>query len=487
MMKELSPLNKSEQRIINDIMELLVTHFAGVLADGLLETQMSSLHHAIDLARAAHEGQVRKSGEPFFIHPLRVAHLAARQWMDFPSVIAALLHDVVEDTHITIEEIEGHFGAEVALLVRGLTKVDDDNLSKEELKAKTYRKQVLLAMEDVRVLCLKFLDRIDNLETIGALRPEKQKVIAMETRDIYIPLAQHLGLRFVAGQLDALSLRVLYPRREKRYQSTIRKLQKETEAYLRQVRGRINETAKAQRLNYRLSDRWRTFSLAAAKDMKRGFPSLYTLEIQVDKISEAYQMLGVLHGLFPPIPLKLRDHIHAPSQFGYQAIKTTVQAGEKRMRVEITTRKLARFNQAGVLAPGFTFSTEKFHNLMHSLMDGENVFDIESLRLAHSSIRVYTPRGEARDLPEGSSALDFAFDIHESLGLQATRARINGKIRQLKTRLIDGDQVEIDQHREPQALPRWLEWVATPRARNAIRRYLRNRVKKSEESERNSV
>jgi GTP pyrophosphokinase len=196
----------------------------------------------------------------------------------------------------------------------------------------------------------------------------------------------------------------------------------------------------------------------------------------VDRTMDAYLALGLLHRLYAPIPGKLRDHLNAPSQFGYQALKTTVQARELRLRVEITTRKLARFNQAGVLAPGFEFRRAGFEELMKSLAEGESAFDTESLRLASATIQVYTPQGEVRTLPEGSSALDFAFTIHEQLGLHALRARINGKIRQLKARLLDGDQVAIETVDQPVVLPKWLEWAITPRARNSIRRYLRNRV-----------
>lgn len=468
---------RKAERLINEIMELLVTHHGGGMSDQELDHGIDSLHRAVEIARASHDGQFRKSGEPYFFHPLRVAHLAARYWMDFASVMAALLHDVVEDTPVTIEEVERAFGTEVARLVNGLTKAADDKLSREALKAETYRKQLLLAVEDLRVLCLKFWDRMDNLETIGALNPKKQSLIAEETRAVYVPLARHLGMGQVASQLDALSLGILYPRRAARYNSAVRALQEQIDPALRKIRAEVNSTFEHHRLSGLLKDRWRPFSIAGAQSMGRGFPTLYTLEIQVDRSMDAYLALGLLHRLYPPIPGKLRDHLNVPSQFGYQALKTTVQAGENRMRVEITTRKLARFNEAGVLAPGFEFRKASFQGLMHSLLEGESAFDTESLRLASASIQVYTPRGETRTLPEGSSALDFAFDIHEELGLHACRARINGQTRQLKTRLMDGDQVAIEVSDQPGVLPKWLEWAVTPRARNCIRRYLRSRVK----------
>ena len=324
--------SRTEQRLINEIMELLVTHYGGGMSEAELDLSIDSLHRALRVAGDSHAGVFRKSGEPYFFHPLRVAHLAARHWMDFASVMAAILHDVVEDTPVTLTEIEADFGPEVALLVNGLTKAADDNVSREILKAETYRKQLLVAIEDVRVLCLKFWDRIDNLQTIGALKPEKQSLIAEETRSVYVPLASHLGMGYVASELDALSLKILYPRRA------------------------------------------------------------------------------------------------------------------------------------------------NFEGLMRSLLEGESAFDTQSLRLASASIQVYTPLGDTRTLPEGSSALDLAFDIHEELGLRAMRARINGQTRPLKSRLMDGDQVGIEQSESPQVLPKWLEWAVTPRARNAIRRYLRSKV-----------
>lgn len=468
--------DRKVKRMINEIMELLVTHHGGEFSEEELDRGIDTMHRAIQLARTSHSGQLRKSGEAYFFHPLRVAHLAARHWMDFASVMAALLHDVVEDTPVTLAEVERNFGAEVALLVNGLTKVDDEHLSREVLKTETYRKQLLLAMEDVRVLCLKFWDRMDNLQTISALLPKKQSLIAEETRTVYVPLARHLGMGYVASELDALSLAVLYPRRARRYEATVRRLATETESFRRKLRAELHTVFEHHKIPVLLKDRWRPFSIAGAKVMQRGFPTLYTLEIQVDRTIDAYLSLGLLHGLYPPIPGKLRDHLNVPSPFGYQALKTTVQAGENRMRVEITTRKLARFNESGVLAPGFEFRQINFKELMAPLLDGESAFDTESLRLASSAIQVYTPRGEMRILPEGSSALDFAFGIHEELGLHACRARINGQIRLLKSRLMDGDQVEIERSAQPQVLPKWLEWAVTPKARNSIRRYLRQKV-----------
>lgn len=470
---------RREQRLINEVMELLVTHHGGGMSDSELDEGIDRLQAAFDLARDSHAGQFRKSGEAYFYHPLRVAHLAARYWMDFASVTAAILHDVVEDTPVTLAEIQSTFGAETAQLVDGLTKAADDKLSRDALKAETYRKQLLLAVNDVRVLCLKFCDRMDNLETIGALNPKKQSLIAEETRTVYVPLARHLGMGQVASELEALSIKILYPRRARRYSQAVQTLQRQIEPALRKIRDEVHKAFEHHKLSARLRDRWRPFSIAAAQSMGRGFPTLYTLEIQVDRTMDAYLALGLLHSIYHPIPGKLRDHLNVPSQFGYQALKTTVQAGENRMRVEITTRKLARFNEAGVLAPGFEFRKASFRDLLNSLLEGESAFDTESLRLASASIQVYTPRGETRTLPEGSSALDFAFDIHEELGLHASRARINGKTRHLKSRLMDGDQVAIERCARPEILPKWLEWAVTPRARNCIRRYLRTRVKEA--------
>ncbi|RME39701.1 MAG: bifunctional (p)ppGpp synthetase/guanosine-3',5'-bis(diphosphate) 3'-pyrophosphohydrolase, partial [Deltaproteobacteria bacterium] len=294
------------------------------------------------------------------------------------------------------------------------------------------------------------------------------------------PLARHLGMGMVAAELESLALTTIYPGRATRYRKTLEAVKVEAGPRLRQIRAALAGSFEHHKLSTRLVDRWRPFSVGAARDAGRGLASLYTLDIQVDRAMDAYLALGILHSLFAPIPGKLRDHLYTMSRHGYQALKTTVQAGEYRLRVEITTRKFARFNEAGVLAPGFDFPLKNFRKLMTSLMEGESAIDTESLRLASSQIRVFTPRGEPRILPEGSGVLDFAFDIHEELGLHAFRARINGKTRLLKARLMDGDQVEIERAEVPQVLPKWLEWAITPRARNAIRKYLRTQVQKSQ-------
>ncbi len=471
---------RKEKRLIEEIMELLVTHYGGELSEEELDHHIANLERAIQIAKSSHEGQFRKSGEPYFFHPLRVAHLAARNWMDFASITAGFLHDVVEDTPVTLAEVESAFDYEVAFLVNGLTKATDEKLSRETLRTQTYRKQLLVALEDVRVLCLKFWDRIDNLQTIGALDPTKQSLIAEETREIYVPLALHLGMGYVTSELDSLSLRVLYPRRFKRYQIALRAIRREQEGWLRKCRSKISQLFESHKVEALIKDRWRAFSIAAVRALNQGFPKVYTMEINVDKTLDAYLALGLIHSLFPPIPGKLKDYLHIPSQYGFQSLQTTVQAEEYRLRIEITTHKLDRFNRAGILAPGFVFQKANFQDLMRSLLEGESVFDTESLRLASSIIQVYTPRGDVRVLPEGSCALDFGFEIHEELGLHALRARINGKTRLLKSRLLDGDQVDIERADKPQVLPKWLEWAVTPKARNSIRRYLRNRVREED-------
>jgi len=466
-----------ETKLMTEILELLVTHHGGAMTEEELDFNIALLQKGFDLASKSHAGQVRKSGEPYIFHPLRVAHLAARHWMEFPSIIAALLHDVVEDTPVTLEDVKSDFGDIIARLVNGLTKVENTEQSVQNPKTETYRKQLLAAIDDVRVLCLKLWDRIDNMRTISALKPEKQMRIAEETRSIYVPLAQHLGMGYVATELEAMALQVLYPRRTTRYQIIVDTLKEDISMVLNAIRSKINHSLEHQKIQAVIRDRWRAFSIQAAREVGRGISSLYTMEIFVDRTMDAYIVLGVLHGHFQPIPGKLRDHINVPSQFGYQAIKTTVQAGEHRMRFEITTRKLARFNESGVLAPGFKFRKDNFEGLMRSLMEGGSAFDPEQLRLASASIQVYTPQGDTCILPEGSSALDFAFDIHETLGLKAVRVKINGKTRMLRSRLVDGDQVEVEVAKTFQALPKWLDWAATPRARNSIRRYLRNKIK----------
>lgn len=462
---------------MTDIMELLVTHYGAELSETELDFEMGRVEQALNDARESHEGQVRKSGEPYIFHPLRVTHLAARHWMDFPSVMAALLHDVVEDTPVSLADVREKYGEEVAHLVDGLTKVTSEVMTRDDLKKETYKKTLLVAINDIRVLCLKFWDRIDNLYTIDALPPHKQKLIAEETRQIYVPLAQHLGMGYVATELESLSNALLYPRRADKYRVGLKELQESNQTFLRKLKSNITNQCEQQKLTVVLKERWRPFSVEATRDLNRGLTSLFTLEVQVDRMMDAYIFLGVLHGLYPPIPGKLRDHLNLTSPHGYQALKTSVQAGEQRIRVEITTRKLARFNQAGVLAPGFKFRQDNFRELMQSLMDGESAFDTEALKLASATIQVYTPEGESRTLPEGSSVLDFAFDIHDTLGLHARRGLINGRIQQLRTRLIDGDQIKVETSKEPEVLPKWLEWAVTPRARNSIRRYLRNKVK----------
>ncbi|MCK5914345.1 MAG: HD domain-containing protein, partial [Desulfuromusa sp.] len=276
--------SRTEQRLMTDIMELLVTHYGAELSEDELDYEIDRVEQALNDARSSHQGQVRKSGEPYIFHPLRVSHLAARHWMDFSSVIAALLHDVVEDTPVTLDDVKEKFGEEVAHLVDGLTKVTSEIMSRDDLKKETYRKTLLVAIDDIRVLCLKFWDRIDNLRTIDALPQHKQKLIAEETRMIYVPLAQHLGMGYVSTELESLSYSVLYPRRANSYDHIVSLQQSGTEDFLRKIRARINNACEQQKLEVLLKERWRPFSVASSLAKQRGFSSLFTLEVQVNRI-----------------------------------------------------------------------------------------------------------------------------------------------------------------------------------------------------------
>ena len=300
--------DREMQKLMMEISELLVTYHGGGLSDEALEHGIIKLNAAFKLAKSSHATQVRKSGEPYLFHPLRVSHLAARHWMGFSSIIAALLHDVVEDTPVTIEEVEEEFGIEVALLVKGLTKVENAELSREVLKEETYRNQILMAIKDIRVLCLKLWDRVDNLRTIDALKPEKQALIAEETRKIYIPLARHLGMGQVADELETLALSVIYPRRASRYRRVLTGVSERSEPILKQIRSEITSEFKRHHLNVILNDTWRSFSLEGTLRISRGVSALYTLDLLVDSTMDAYMALGRLHRLYRPITGKLRDH-----------------------------------------------------------------------------------------------------------------------------------------------------------------------------------
>ncbi len=451
-----------------------------------------------DYAAQAHGEQKRQSGEPFISHAVAVCQillelLEAR--IDTTLACAALLHDVVEDTAVTPEDVEKRFGKEVAGLVEGVTKLAGLHFdSREAAQAENFRRMVLSMSRDLRVIFIKLADRLHNMRTIEYLGPEKRHRIAAETRDIYAPLAHRLGMAGIKRELEDLSLRTLDP---DAYQELTRRIQarrEEREAFLQQVRERLEEGLKAVGIKAEVSGRPKHFySIYAKVQAGRDFESIYDLfglRIITHTRNDCYRALGVVHDRFTPVAERFKDYIATPKSNMYQSLHTTVLTeGGEMVEVQIRTREMHRTAETGIAAHyvykqggrvdeeldarlgGFVAQTADWQR---SASDDEYM---EFLRTAlyQEEVFVYTPRRELKRLPKGATALDFAFIIHTAVGQHTVGARVNGELVPLRYVLRNGDTVEIVT--SPQAQPHddWLQIVRTAGARAKVRAWLRTR------------
>jgi len=451
-----------------------------------------------DFAAQAHAEQQRESGEPFVSHLVAVCQillelLDAR--LDTTLACAALLHDVVEDTRVTLEDVEKRFGRDVASLVDGVTKLAGLHFdSREAAQAENFRRMVLSMSRDLRVIFIKLADRLHNMRTLEFLRPEKRQRIGAETRDIYAPLAHRLGMAGIKRELEDLSLKALDP---EAYQDLVRRIsarREVREAFLAGVRGRLEEGLKAAGIKAEVSGRPKHFySIYAKLKLGRDFESIYDLfglRIVTHSRNDCYRALGVAHDRFTPVAERFKDYIATPKSNMYQSLHTTVLTEDGEMvEIQIRTREMHRTAETGIAAHyvykqggrvdeeldaklgGFVAQTADWQR---SASDDEYM---EFLRTAlyQEEVFVYTPRRELKRLPKGATALDFAFLIHTEVGQRTVGARVNGELVTLRHELRSGDMVEIITSPQSQPHEDWLQIVRTAGARTKIRQWLRQR------------
>lgn len=475
---------------------------------------------AFELGVAAHEGQRRKSGEPYYVHPVRVAHGIAQLGLDTASITAALLHDAVEDTELSVYEITEQFGREVALIVDGVTKLGKvPYLSRQEQQAESFRKMLLAMSQDIRVLIVKLLDRLDNMRTLGHMAPEKRERIARETMQIYAPLAGRLGIEGLRSELQDLSLRYLEPVTYKTTAGDIQRLLDEhpgaIERNVELLREAFEPDHEARAAAHPLSGvdediRWDpSWGLVDVRATLRAvlrvhrrleaagrgvdqLSDVVTYQLTVRDRAACYAALGVLHAHFQPAPGRFRDYVAMPRPNHYRALHTSL-IGKDGMRVDVQIRSQAMDDVAerGIVASwrGGTPPGSSAGNKLawiQQLMDWqEDVTDpgefIEAVKadLFADEVYVFTPGGDIHTFPKGATPIDFAFAIHSDVGLHCSGARVNGQVVPLRYRLRQGDTVEILTN--PSVGPReeWLKMCASSRARARIKHHLRSRRRDS--------
>jgi GTP pyrophosphokinase len=448
------------------------------------------LTRAYQVAAEAHEGQVRRSGDPYIVHPLAVATILAELGLDDVTLAAALLHDAVEDTGISLADVTRDFGAQVAAMVDGVTKLDRVRFdSKEAQQAATMRKMLVAMAKDIRVLLIKLADRLHNMRTIAALPMDKQERIAQETLDVYAPLAHRLGIAGIKWQLEDLAFATLYPKRYAEIEQMVSTRAPERDIYLSQVvdmvRARLAEVRIEGDVVGRPKHYWSIYEKMVVK--RREFAEIYDLvgiRVQVGSVKDCYAALGTIHSTWMPVQGRFKDYIAMPKFNLYQSLHTTVVGPQgKPIEFQIRTREMHQRAEFGIAAHwNYKEAAPPAADVgwLHRIVDWQNETDdpqefMEALKvdLEQDEVFVFTPKGDVVTMAVGATPIDFAYAIHTDVGHRCIGARVNGRLVPLDSPLKSGDRVEIFTSKVEGAGPSrdWLQIVATPRARNKIRQW----------------
>ena len=447
---------------------------------------------AFNFTKEVHGEQKRVSGEPFYMHPVEVASILADLRVSSSTLCAALLHDVVEDTSITIDMIKKKFGKDIASLVEGLTNIDKLNFNSLDIyKAENIRKMLIATTKDVRIILIKLADRLHNMRTLGYFREEKQKRIAQETLEIYAAIAHKLGMWNIKGELEDLSLRYLQPDVYKFLREKINEKRDEREKNAKELIKTIQDGLKEKGVDAQVYGRAKYFYSIYKKMIKKSvdFNEIYDLigiRIITNTIPECYTALGVVHELWKPLPKRFKDYIATPKSNGYQSLHTAVVGSHgKVLEIQIRTEQMHRIAEEGIAAHWRyqgTESDKKFEKKISWLKqllewkstssDAKDFIEILKFDLFDKEIVVFTPKGDPILLPEGATPVDFAYMVHSSVGNRCSKALINTKMSSLDTQLKAGDVVEIITTKDAKPSRSWLSFVKTSKARSKIRQKL---------------
>ncbi len=445
-----------------------------------------------------HDGQMRLSGEPYLSHPLEVAGILADMKLDPVSIAAGLLHDVIEDTHSTPEEIKEIFGREIVHIVSGVTKISVLSFdSSQARQAESIRKMILAMADDIRVILIKLADRLHNMRTLQFQKESKRKRIAQETLDIYVPLASRLGIYWIKNELEDISFKYIYPEEYSNIGKLISKDKKESDKYIEKVKNLIKKKMDEENLEYKILGRYKNIFSIYQKMVKQNLPfeeiyDIIAFRIILDTISDCYKALGLIHSLWKPVPKKIKDYIASPKPNMYRALHTTVIGpfGE-RIEIQIRTWDMDRVAKSGIAAhwsykegKDVDESISKKFAWIQNLVENQANFRnpdefLENVRidLFPDEIYVFTPNGEIKSLPRGATPVDFAYQIHTEVGGQCSGAKVNGRIVPLKYELETGNIVEIITTKNHHPSKDWLNFVKTVKARSRIRQWIKTQEK----------
>ncbi len=470
-------------------------HLLDTLASYLPDKQIEQIAEAYKFGLAAHEGQTRKTGEPYITHPVAVAQELAEMHLDSEAIMAAILHDTVEDTAATLEEIEEQFGNEVALLVDGVSKLDQIQFhSRAEAQAESFRKMMLAMIEDIRVILVKLADRLHNMQTLGAMPSSKKRRIARETLDIYAPIANRLGINRLKVELEDLGFRYLYPMRYRVLDKALKKSKGSQRQIVKRISEEFSKAIESEGMEAEVIGREKHLysvyrKMAEKKRLLSDVVDVYGFRIIVNDVSTCYQVLGLIHGLYKPMPGRFKDYIAIPRVNGYQSLHTTL-FGPKGLplEVQIRTHNMDRVAESGV-ASHWQYKAEDrvdatpqrrarewLSNLAELQESGSSEEFLESVKvdLFPDRIYVFTPKGDIMPLPKGATTVDFAYAVHTDIGNRTVAAKIDRSLVPLRTQLANGQTVEIIKSRSAKPNPNWLTFARTAKARTAIRQHMKN-------------
>ena len=469
-------------------------------------TDISMIEKAYKVASEAHEGQKRKSGEPYIIHPLCVAIILADLELDKETIVAGLLHDAVEDTWMTYEEVEKEFGSEVALLVDGVTKLGQLSYSadKVEVQAENLRKMFLAMAKDIRVILIKLADRLHNMRTLQYMRPEKQQEKARETMDIYAPIAMRLGISKIKVELDDLSLKYLKPEvyYDLVHKVALRKSEREqfVGAIVKEVKKHMDDANIKAQVDGRVKHFFSIYKKMVNQDKTIDqIYDLFAVRILIDTVKDCYAALGVIHEMYKPIPGRFKDYIAMPKPNMYQSLHTTlIGPNGQPFEIQIRTYEMHRTAEYGIAAhwkykessdgkaPVGKSEEEKLNWLrqilewQRDMSDNKEFMSLlkNDLDLFADSVYCFTPQGDVKTLPSGSTPVDFAYSVHSAVGNKMVGARVNGKLVPIEYEIKNGDRIEIITSQNSQGPSRdWLKLVKSTQAKNKINQWFKKELK----------
>ncbi|TGK04797.1 bifunctional (p)ppGpp synthetase/guanosine-3',5'-bis(diphosphate) 3'-pyrophosphohydrolase [Leptospira semungkisensis] len=469
-----------------------------MLIEGVRETMgpeaLEMIERAYKVSEDSHQGQFRLSGEPYIVHPLQVGFILYELGLDEKVIAAGILHDVIEDTKYTREDMVRDFGTEITQLVEGVTKISEiKSQSRETEAAENIRKIIIATIQDIRVILIKLADKTHNMRTLSFQPPDKQRRIANETLSLYAPIAGRLGIYSVKSELEDLAFQVIFPEEYQDIKKRISAKKSEREEYIEKLQLILKQRLAEIQINADVEGRAKHFFsiYRKMKTKEKTFDEIFDLRairIVTDEIKDCYGVLGIVHTLWSPVPGRFKDYIATPKTNMYQSLHTTVIGPDgKPLEVQIRTAEMNAIAEFGIAAhwlykEGKTHANERhltvkwlevLQTWQDSALDPKEFLEELKYDLHEDEVFVFTPKGEIIQLPKGATVLDFAFRIHTDVGLHCKGAKINGRMIPLRTELRSGDQVEVVVDKRSKPSPIWLRIVKTPSARQKLRAYFR--------------